>query len=72
VGEKDFKKHLRDLAHRHHHPEEYDWEPGDSSVPKVQQPAKATRGTPAKGSTRKPKAPGEKAIATRWTNERFG
>lgn len=25
MDEKDFKKHLRDLAHGHHHPEEHDW-----------------------------------------------
>jgi len=25
MDEKDFKKHLQDLAHGHHHPEEHDW-----------------------------------------------
>ena len=25
MDEKDFKKHLRDLAHGHHHPEEHEW-----------------------------------------------
>jgi hypothetical protein len=29
MDEKDFKKHLKDLAHGHHHPEEHDWEPGN-------------------------------------------
>jgi hypothetical protein len=24
----EFKKHLKDLAHGHHHPEEHDWGPG--------------------------------------------
>jgi hypothetical protein len=55
MDEKDSKKHLKDLAHGHHHPEEHDWEPGDISVPKVKEPAKAKRtGSAAKGS-RKPK-----------------
>ncbi len=26
MDEKDFKKHLKDLAHGNHHPEEHDWE----------------------------------------------
>jgi hypothetical protein len=26
MDEKDFKKHLKDLAHGHHHPEEHDWD----------------------------------------------
>jgi hypothetical protein len=25
MDEKAFKKHLKDLAHGHHHPEEHDW-----------------------------------------------
>jgi hypothetical protein len=25
MDEKDFKKHLKDLANGHHHPEEHDW-----------------------------------------------
>ena len=25
MDEKEFKKHLADLAHGHHHPEEHDW-----------------------------------------------
>jgi hypothetical protein len=27
MDEKDFKKHLQDLVHGHHHPEEHDWSP---------------------------------------------
>jgi hypothetical protein len=30
LDEKDFKKHLKDLAHGHHHPEEHDWAPENS------------------------------------------
>jgi hypothetical protein len=51
MDEKDFKKHLQDLVRGHHHPEEHDWEPGDMSVPKVKQGARAPGGTPAKRST---------------------
>jgi hypothetical protein len=25
MDEKEFKRHLKDLAHGHHHPEEHDW-----------------------------------------------
>ena len=25
MDDKTFKKHLQDLAHGHHHPEEHDW-----------------------------------------------
>ena len=28
MDEKDFKKHLRDLVHGHHHPAEHDWGTG--------------------------------------------
>jgi len=41
MDEKDFKKHLRDLAHGHHHPEEHDWESGNASRPAA--PRKATK-----------------------------
>jgi hypothetical protein len=33
MDEKDFKKHLADLAHGHHHPEEHDWEPNTAGDP---------------------------------------
>ena len=43
MDEKDFKKHLRDLAHGHHHPEEHDWpEAGkNAATPATRKPAKA-------------------------------
>jgi hypothetical protein len=25
MNDEDFKRHLKDLAHGHHHPEEHDW-----------------------------------------------
>jgi hypothetical protein len=28
MDEKDFRKHLADLAHGHHHTEEHDWDNG--------------------------------------------
>jgi len=40
VDEKDFKKHLQDLAHGHHHAEEHDW-PEDGPVRAVDAPAPA-------------------------------
>ena len=27
MDDRDFKKHLADLVHGHHHPEEHDWSP---------------------------------------------
>jgi hypothetical protein len=26
MNDTDFKRHLKDLAHGHHHPEEHDWD----------------------------------------------
>jgi len=46
VNEQTFKKHLRDLAHGHHHPEEHDWKetPGrEKKAPARKEPAKAKR-----------------------------
>ena len=41
MDEKTFKKHLADLAHGHHHPEEHDWS-SDSNVP-TRVPASRTK-----------------------------
>ena len=41
MDEKDFKKHLQDLAHGHHHPEEHDWKA-------VDKPAKPAKKSPRK------------------------
>ena len=43
MDEKDFKKHLRDLAHGHHHPEEHDWA--------TAKPVKKAAADAAKGGT---------------------
>jgi hypothetical protein len=54
MDEKDFKKHLQDLAHGHHHPEEHDWpESGPIQVVDGAAPAKAKRAKPAAKRKRK-------------------
>jgi hypothetical protein len=55
MNELEFKRHLKDLVHGHHHPEEHDWEntPG---------PAKKNAG--AKAAPRK-RAPAKKAAKRR-------
>ena len=43
MNEEEFKKHLKDLAHGHHHPEEHDWaESGSTGLkePKAKAPVK--------------------------------
>jgi hypothetical protein len=59
VDEKDFKKHLQDLAQGHHHPEEHDWE-GASVAPeparKTRKPAAAKKRVAKKAPARKGKA----------------
>jgi len=49
MDEKDFKKHLKDLAHGHHHPEEHDWATGTGV--KAVKATKAKRATTAKRAT---------------------
>jgi hypothetical protein len=45
MNELEFKRHLKDLAHGHHHPEEHDW---------TEQPAHAaTKGPAAKSAAKK-------------------
>jgi hypothetical protein len=34
MDEKDFKRHLKDLAHGHHHIEEHDWDKPQGEAPK--------------------------------------
>jgi hypothetical protein len=35
MNEEEFKRHLKNLVHGHHHPEEHDWapEPGNKAAP---------------------------------------
>jgi hypothetical protein len=42
MDEKQFRKHLADLAHGHHHPEEHDWNEGAAK-----EPASIGQGKPA-------------------------
>ncbi len=42
MDEKDFKKHLKELAHGQHHPEDHDW-PETGAVQMVAQPAKTEK-----------------------------
>jgi hypothetical protein len=65
MDEKQFKKHLADLAHGHHHPEEHDW--GEGTVEITDKPAKVAPDEagsivePAKGKAgTKAKSPGKK------------
>ncbi len=53
MDEKDFKKHLADLAHGHHHPEEHDWSP-DRPAPKSARHTSANR-RQSRPAARKPK-----------------
>lgn len=54
MDEKDFKKHLKDLAHGHHHPEEHDWDTGAAPA-KGKTGAKAAQ-KPAKKAAKKKRA----------------
>jgi hypothetical protein len=48
MDEKQFKKHLSDLAHGHHHPEEHDWEDNTREAVSVAPAAAARTRKPAK------------------------
>jgi hypothetical protein len=43
MDEKDFKKHLKDLAHGHHHPEEHDWAGNGAAISKAKRPSGKTK-----------------------------
>ena len=50
MDEKDFKKHLQDLAHGHHHPEEHDWDEGKGASAKAARPTKKAAAAKTKRS----------------------
>jgi hypothetical protein len=52
MDEKDFKKHLRDLAQGHHHPEEHEW---DTNPPKTSESVVTEAGQASKSVVRKRK-----------------
>jgi hypothetical protein len=62
MDEKDFKKHLKDLAHGHHHPEEHDWATESSAGTATKKVASKTAKA-AKAA--KPAKPAKKKSAAR-------
>jgi hypothetical protein len=58
MDEKDFKKHLQDLAHGHHHPEEHDWST-DGSLSKPAASKRGPKRKTAKAAARKTKGRGK-------------
>jgi hypothetical protein len=54
MDEKDFKKHLADLVHGHHHPDEHDWQAGNNS-PKIRAQVRGKGGKTVKSASRRPK-----------------
>jgi hypothetical protein len=54
MDEKDFKKHLKELAQGHHHPEEHDW-PEGGAVRTVEPAKKAKAKTGARKRTARKK-----------------
>lgn len=65
MDEKDFKRHLKDLVHGHHHPEEHDWagEPGVKSAKKKS--AALARKTASKAAKKPRSKPAKKAAKKR-------
>jgi hypothetical protein len=55
MNDLEFRRHLKDLVHGHHHPEEHDWD---------QKPAVARKTAPVKRATAKRRA-GRKSSRTR-------
>ncbi|HEX3880737.1 MAG TPA: hypothetical protein VHW24_27335 [Bryobacteraceae bacterium] len=59
MDDRQFRKHLKDLAHGHHHPEEHDWAGGaGAAVAPVKTAPGAKKAAPktAKSGTRKKSA----------------
>jgi hypothetical protein len=54
MNELEFKRHLKDLAHGHHHPEEHDWNTGPSASKKAA-PAK-TKAAPRRAARKRSKS----------------
>jgi len=55
MDEKHFKKHLADLAHGHHHPDEHDWGPEATGVAAAAKAAEPKKKAPVKKTTKKAK-----------------
>jgi hypothetical protein len=54
MNELEFKRHLKDLAHGHHHPEEHDW--GQKAAPKPVARSKASERSAKNHKMTTPKA----------------
>jgi hypothetical protein len=55
MDEKQFRKHLADLAHGHHHPDEHDWDEGTvEKADKLANIASDESGSAVTGSNPKP------------------
>jgi len=52
MDEKDFKKHLANLVHGHHHPEEHDWSP-DANTGKIRRQGGSASGKGTKSAVRR-------------------
>jgi len=49
MNEDDFKRHLKDMVHGHHHPEEHDWQDQTAAAPaKVGRKTVGTQRRPAR------------------------
>ena len=53
MDEKQFKKHLADLAHGHHHPEEQDWGPEAEGIAPAAEPEPQKKKASAKKAKKK-------------------
>ena len=53
MDEKEFKKHLADLAHGHHHPEEHDWGPEAAGTKATTNTVAGTKKAPARKAKKK-------------------
>lgn len=51
MNDAEFKRHLKDLVHGHHHPEEHDW--GTRPETEQKAPAKAGRKSASRKSPKK-------------------
>jgi hypothetical protein len=53
MNDLEFKKHLKDLVHGHHHPEEHDWGTGAAPRKRAASKASVKRRAPRKSAKRK-------------------
>jgi hypothetical protein len=56
MNDEEFKKHLKDMVHGHHHPEEHDWADSGSAASKEVKTKAPPKRSPKSGKTKKPSA----------------